>query len=313
MATIAPLRTGTKYFQLYTTAKHLAWDPAAVDLSRDRPQWETIRRDFARERYAEQILHLCSLFYAGEESVTQTLSPFLGAIARAGLGVDKELFLTAQLFEEAKHFELFARYFAEVFGEDGASVAARYLSGAPRAVLVDDLDAVANRLRREDDPAALRALLVEGVVHYMGVVEAMLARTGYAGSAEALAARGWLPGLQEGFRLVRRDEGRHVAFGIRFVAELTRDDPALRDTVHATFERHLPNVIGTVQSFASYEYPLVDLDRLQQFALDAFGQFMTAAGLLGDAAEEAGAIGDLQRELRDVELRDVDRVAPDAR
>jgi ribonucleoside-diphosphate reductase beta chain len=298
MATTAPLRTDTKYFQLYATAKRLAWDPAAVDLSRDRPQWEAIRRDFVRERYADQILHLCSLFFAGEESVTQTLSPFLGAIARAGLGVDKEVFLASQLFEEAKHFEFFARYFAEVFGEDGAAVAARYVTAAPRAVLVDDLDAVADRLRREDDPAALRPLLVEGVVHYMGVVEAMLARTGYAGSAEALAARGWLPGLQEGFRLVRRDEGRHVAFGIRFVAELTRGDPALRDVVHATFERHLPNVIGTVQSFAEYEHPLVDLERLQQFALDAFGQFMAAAGLADD--DDAG-VGDLGREVLDAD------------
>ena len=147
----------------------------------------------------------------------------------------------------------------------------------------------------EEDPAALRALHVEGVVHYMGVVEAMLARTGYAGSSEALAARGWLPGLQEGFRLVRRDEGRHVAFGITFVAELTRDDPALRDVVHATFERHLPNVLGTVQSFAVYEDPLVDLERLPQFARDAVGQFVAAAGLtpLEDVA------GDLGREIRD--------------
>ncbi|HET7456445.1 MAG TPA: ribonucleotide-diphosphate reductase subunit beta [Gemmatimonadaceae bacterium] len=294
MATTTPLRTDTKYFQLYATAKRLAWDPATVDLSRDRAQWRAIVRDHARERYAEQILHLCALFFAGEESVTRTLSPFLAAIARAGLGVDKEMFLTSQLFEEAKHFEFFARYFAEVFEEDGTAVAARHLGGAPGAVLVDDLDAVADRLRHEEDPAALRALLVEGVVHYMGVVEAMLARTGYAGSGEALAARGWLPGLQEGFRLVRRDEGRHVAFGINFVAELTRDDPALRDVVHATFERHLPNVLGTVQSFAVYEHPLVDLERLQQFSLDAFAQFVAAAGLT-----DGGGHDDLAREIGD--------------
>ena len=53
MATTTPLRTGTKYFQLYATAKRLAWDPAAVDLSRDRAQWRAIVRDHARERYAE--------------------------------------------------------------------------------------------------------------------------------------------------------------------------------------------------------------------------------------------------------------------
>lgn len=278
----------SRYFALYTNSKRLFWDPAAIDLSIDREHWAMIRREYGRERYAEQIHHLCSLFHAGEESVTRTLAPYCSAVARLGLGLDKEMFLASQLYEEARHFEFFARYFREVFREEGGE-AMRDVAPAPQAVLVDDLDAVAERLRREDDPERLREVFVEAVTHYMGIVEAMLARTGYVGAHDALAARGWLPGLQEGFRLIRRDEGRHVAFGITCVAELVAARPAHAAIVHATFERHLPNVLATVAAF-DYADPLVEVATLQDYALDAYRMFVGAAGLMGaDAPSEVDA------------------------
>lgn len=285
---MATQQTRTGYYRLYQNSKRLFWDPAAIDLTSDPDSWAAIRRDHGAERYDEQILRLCSLFYQGEESVTRTLSPFLSAVARLGLGLDKEMFLASQLYEEAKHFEFFSRYFAEVLQVDGAETA-RHMESAPQAVLVDDLEDVSARLRREDDPARLEQLLVEGVTHYMGVVEALLARTGYMGANDALAARGWLPGLQEGFRLIRRDEGRHVAFGIRCIGELVRRNPGHAAIVHATFERHLPNVLATVAGF-DYEHSLVDLARLTQFAVDAYGQFLSAAGLANDGGAGADAL-----------------------
>lgn len=271
------------YYTLWRKAKQLEWDPAAIDLSQDRAQWARIKADYPAERYAEQILRLTSLFYQGEESVTKTLAPFCSAVSRAGLGLDKELFLTSQLYEEAKHFEFFARYFAEVFEEDGA-ITTSYMTPAPQAVLVADLEEVTERLRREEDPARLKATFAEAVTHYMGVVEAMLARTGYVGAHDALATRGWLPGLQEGFRLIKRDEGRHVAFGMRCIAELTTEHPEYRAQVQATFERHLPNVLATVQEF-DYPHPLVDLDKLTAYALAQYERFTAAAGLGGEPSD----------------------------
>ena len=267
----------SKYFQLYTNSKRLAWDPAAVDLTRDAADWTVIRRDFATEDYARQLHQLCAFFLAGEESVTSTLAPLLGAVSRLRLGVDIECYLTSQIYEEAKHFEFFSRYFREVLGEESAALMLA-LTAAPQAVLIDDLDATTDRVRAETDPAKLRAALIEAVTHYMGVVEAMLARTGYVGAGDALAARNWLPGLQEGFRLIRRDEGRHVSFGIHFLREMTTAHPELVSVVQSTFERHLPNVLATVQAF-DYPYPIVDLDKLTQYALDAYMQFMSAVGL----------------------------------
>lgn len=278
---------GSPYFALWRKAKQLEWDPAAIDLSSDRAQWQAIAREHRDDRQAEQVLRLCSLFYQGEESVTKTLAPFCSAVARAGLGLDKELFLASQLYEEAKHFEFFARYFAEVFEEDGA-VSARFLTPAPQAVLVADLEEVTERLRREEDPARLTATFAEAVTHYMGVVEAMLARTGYVGAHDALATRGWLPGLQEGFRLIRRDEGRHVAFGMRCIAELTTAHPEYRALVAATFERHLPQVLATVAEF-DYPQPLVDIQKLGAYALAQYERFAAAAGL-GDAPADLDAL-----------------------
>lgn len=277
------------YFRLYSKAKQLHWDPADIDLSADREQWLRIQRDYAAERYAEQILRLTSLFYEGEESVTKTLSPFCSAVSRAGLGIDKELFLTTQLYEEAKHFDFFARYFAEVFQIDG-STTAQYITAAPRAVLISDLEEVTERLRREEDPARLKATFAEAITHYMGVVEAMLARTGYVGAHDALAARGWLPGLQEGYRLIKRDEGRHVAFGMRCIAELTTEHPEYRSIVQDVFERHLPNVLATVQEF-DYPQPLVDLDKLTAYALAQYERFAAAAGL-GDGKADIEVFDD---------------------
>ncbi len=271
------------YFDLYRKAKQLHWDPATIDLRADRDQWPVIQRDFAAERFPEQILRLTSLFYEGEESVTKTLAPFCSAVSRLGLGIDKELFLTTQLYEEAKHFEFFARYFAEVFAVDG-SITRQYLTPAPQAVLVSDLEEVTERLRREDDPERLRATFAEAITHYMGVVEAMLARTGYVGAHDALATRGWLPGLQEGYRLIRRDEGRHVAFGMRCIAELTTAHPELRPVVQDVFDRLLPNVLATVQEF-DYPTPLVDLDKLTAYALAQYARFASAAGLDGSGAD----------------------------
>jgi ribonucleoside-diphosphate reductase beta chain len=274
----------SKYFQLYTNSKRLAWDPASVDLSRDKADWAMIQRDYGTEQYATQIHQLCAFFHAGEESVTSTLAPLLGAATRLKLGVDIECYLTSQIYEEAKHFEFFSRYFHDVFGEEAVeSIAA--LTAAPQAVLVDDLDATTDRVRAETDPVALRRAMVEAVTHYMGVVEAMLARTGYVGASAALSDRGWLPGLQEGFRLIRRDEGRHVSFGIHFLREMTTAHPELVPVVQETFERHLPNVLGTLQAF-DYPHPIVDLSVLTQYAMDAYSQFMGAIGL-ADADDAA--------------------------
>ncbi len=269
-----------KYFELYTQSHRQAWDPLAIELAQDRRDWERIQQEHAVEAYGEQIHRLCSLFFEGEESVAKTLAPYLSAVERAGLGSDKALCLASQLYEEARHYVFFARYFADVLGDLDTK---RHLAPAPKSVLVDALTDISTRLRREEDPERLEVLLVEGAVRYMGIAEAMLARTGYRGAEEALLTRGWLPGLQQGFRLIRRDEGRHVSFGIHFLQEIVERQPSYGEVVQSTFHAALPDVLATVKQFDG-EHALVDLDSLLRYAVDAGRQFMTAAGLGDDEA-----------------------------
>ncbi len=51
------------------------WDPADIDLSRDRADWEQLTDD--EHDYA---IRLCAQFVAGEEAVTQDIQPFMSAM-----------------------------------------------------------------------------------------------------------------------------------------------------------------------------------------------------------------------------------------
>src|ERR1700689_4423440 len=77
------------------------WDPADIDFSRDREDWERLtgdERDYATRLWAE--------FIAGEEAVTGDIQPFIGAMRAEGRLGD-EMYLTQFAFEEAKHVQVF--------------------------------------------------------------------------------------------------------------------------------------------------------------------------------------------------------------
>ena len=77
------------------------WNPADIDFSRDRADWERLNedeRDFATR--------LCAQFIAGEEAVTEDIQPFMSAMREEGRLGD-EMYLTQFAFEEAKHTQVF--------------------------------------------------------------------------------------------------------------------------------------------------------------------------------------------------------------
>lgn len=77
------------------------WDPAGIDFSRDRADWESLT-----ERERDYATRLCAQFIAGEESVTQDIQPFISAMRAEGRLGD-EMYLTQFAFEEAKHTQVF--------------------------------------------------------------------------------------------------------------------------------------------------------------------------------------------------------------
>jgi len=77
------------------------WNPADIDFSRDRADWESLtdgERDIATR--------LCAEFIAGEEAVTEDIQPFMAAMRAEGRLGD-EMYLTQFAFEEAKHTQVF--------------------------------------------------------------------------------------------------------------------------------------------------------------------------------------------------------------
>ena len=70
--------------------------------------------------------------------------------------------------------------------------------------------------------------LVRGVTVYMVVIEGTLALTGARFLLRTIKDRGWLPGFQDGFTHVNRDESRHVGFGVKFLADAIKAGRALQ-------------------------------------------------------------------------------------
>ncbi len=201
-------------------------------MAEDRDHWEELTSG-----QREQLLKICSLFYEGEVSVADTLPWWLIAMPDP----DRRMFLASQVFEEVKHAEFFARYFREVLGEVDTAF---YLVAEYRGVLVDELrergQAIGRALLnsgREGNREEPERALVLGVAHYMGVIEGQMALTGYDYFDEMLGARGIFPRLLEGIRLIRADEGRHIAMGMDYLREKLTGRPDYAEPSATCFSR----------------------------------------------------------------------------
>ena len=246
MARSVPLREGFRStggglrdsfpLRLYDKAKRLGvWDPSDLDFRRDREQWLELPDD---ERGA--LTQIASLFLAGEEGVTLDLLPLVLTIAREGR-LEEELYLTTFLFEEGKHTQLFARFIDEVAG--APTDLERWHTPSYRTIFYDELPRSMNALLEDPSPAAQ----ARAAVTYNMVVEGVLAETGYQVYHDALVERDLLPGLRQGLGYVKRDEARHIAYGVYLLSRLVAADAALWDVVAARMEELLPLALGFVQ------------------------------------------------------------------
>src|SRR5271157_897045 len=195
------LRVDSYPMRLFEKAKRLGvWNPSDFDFSKDREDWEAM----SQER-REALLQLTAAFLGGEEAVTLDLLPLVLAIAREGR-LEEEMFLTTFLFEEAKHMDFFSRWIREV--TDGADLP------KPREASIRlfdvELPAAMNTLLDDPSPAAI----ARASVTYNMIVEGVLAETGYANYHQSLAVNELMPGLCAGLVNIKRDESRHIAYGV---------------------------------------------------------------------------------------------------
>lgn len=268
--------------------RHGVWNPSDLDFGRDRSDWlslEPMERDV--------LLRLTALFQGGEESVTLDLLPLIETVAAEGR-LEEELYLATFLFEEAKHVDLFRRFLDEV-AEDRSDLA-RYHGPAYRSLVYEELPAALARLRTDRSPIAV----AEASVTYNMIVEGVLAETGYHGYFTILERNELLPGMRRGVAHLRRDESRHIAFGVHLLSRLLAEHgETVWPAIQTRFEALLPLALGVVgEIFSSYSPMPFDLvpDDFLAFATAQFERRLTrleiARGGDGENPFSAPDLGD---------------------
>src|SRR5690349_20219465 len=203
MATVAMDRIS--YEDLYRRWEKGNWSAMELDFSEDRVEWHEKFSDLERRA----ALWNYSLFFHGEDSVTDNLSPYIDAAPRE----EQKYFLATQQVDEARHAIFFHRFFKEVIGV-GDSIAStlayteQFHNWGYRNVF-DRLDRMADELRRD------RSLpkFAQAITLYHLVVEGTHAQPGQHFIEDYFAKSGDLPGFSEGMVNVSRDEQRHIGFG----------------------------------------------------------------------------------------------------
>jgi ribonucleoside-diphosphate reductase beta chain len=226
---------------LYRRWERQQWAVSDLDLTKDMADWASLP---AGIRTVMQ--NTMTLFFIGEQAVTDTLAPVLHAASRE----DERIFLSTQIADEARHTVFFQRFFEEVLGVGGglhaalAAVAPRATEGF-RKIFEHQLRDAMDLVRREPDN---EKAWVEGVVTYHLIIEGYLAVTGQRSLLRTLRNAGLMPGFRAGFTAVARDESRHIGFGVLALRRRVSADPrmahVITDKVSVLLEPAVWTVVG---------------------------------------------------------------------
>lgn len=224
---------------LYHRWERQNWSTEDLDFSLDATQWKDLFEGFRIE-----LQRTFTLFFVGEQAVTDTLSP----LVHAAPDEPSRIFLSTQLVDEARHTVFFSRFFEDVVG----------ISGGLTPVLQDLRDRTVGGFREVFDRDLVQATeavrinptdygsWVEAITIYHLVVEGMLALTGQKYLLGFLRELQILPGFYAGFTAVARDESRHVNFGVRALMEAGLRDRSFLERIEATVFRLLEPACRTV-------------------------------------------------------------------
>jgi len=199
------------YVDLYRRWEENNWSAMGLDFSKDRAGWDSLT-DLQRK----SALWMYSMFFYGEDSVADNLSPYIDAAPSE----EQAYFLTTQQVDEARHAVHFHRFFKEVLGA-GDSVAETLESTLPQLGwgyrnVFERLDRMADELRAD------RSLpkFAQAITLYHMIVEGTLAQPGQHYIEDFFTKDGSMPGFSEGMRNVSRDEQRHIGFGVKTLSEI---------------------------------------------------------------------------------------------
>lgn len=216
-------------YSLYRTAiSHGTWDPVKIDLSEDKKHFAEL--DEQKKAY---LIHFCTGFWDAEENVALKFCPWIMAAPTT----HQQAYLSTQLVEEFKHTEFFEIYFREVL-EVGRETKVKN-------IVHESLDTRAKQLLDsiEKSPEEREMARVEGFVHYQGIIEGVQAMVGYEVFDAVWGQYGLLPGLKEAFTQIKRDEGRHVGFGLRMLKRFAEKKPQYAKRIRELYEEYLPAIL----------------------------------------------------------------------
>jgi len=258
------------YEDLYARWEKGNWRATELDFTQDRIDWREKFSDLERRA----ALWNYSMFFHGEDSVADNLSPYIDAAPLE----EQKYFLATQQVDEVRHavfFNRFLREVVEVGGSGappagngrgpaasakgaGAAINGRAANGAgagttgagvggtlaaTRAELTwgfrktfARLDRMGDELRRDRS----RPKLAAAITLYHLVIEASLAQPGQHFIESYLESRDVLPGFREGMRNVSFDEQRHIGFGVKLLSDLIAEDPRCVDAIVDILRKVLP-------------------------------------------------------------------------
>ena len=217
--------------QLFQKSKKLGiWNPSDIEFEKDREDWRSLN-----ETEQTVLLHLTSLFMAGEEAVTLDLLPLIRTVAMEGR-IEDEIYLSSFLWEEAKHTEFFSLFTRHVlpFQPD----LKQFHGPSYKKIFYDLLPSSLQKL--DDDPSSENQLRASFT--YNMLVEGTLAETGYVAYYQMLEENDLLPGMRKGIGLLKKDESRHIAFGLYFLQRILTENPHLQNIL----EDEMPDAIEDV-------------------------------------------------------------------
>jgi ribonucleoside-diphosphate reductase beta chain len=230
------------YKELYLLWERQQWATQELDFTQDRIDWH--ERIPPEERF--QRMYGLSGFFIGEQRVTDELGP----IMRACPLEEQRIFLSTQIADEARHVRFFDRFYGEVDVYEGTDGLAERLARTEEHLnesfgkLFDELlHQRVDRLAAEPEDAEA---LVEAITLYHMIIEGALALTGQHFIIEYNTEQNTLPAFVEGFNKVARDEHRHIAFGVRFLTEMAREDERYRQAIQRTMAEALPVADGVL-------------------------------------------------------------------
>jgi len=211
-------------WRLWEKSKKLFWDPADIDFAQDAIDW----REMTDE---ERTLVAMSArgFMVGEEAVTLDIVPLLRCMSDQGR-LEDTMYLSMFAMEEAKHTEMFRRWFDAV-GMDPASLddLVREQQEALRGRRTGVFDGVLTRVMRRLDTDQSPQAILDASIIYNQLVEGVLAIAGYLRWEQTFRRLGKLPGLEAGLKLTQRDERRHIAYGTYLARRILAENPELWD------------------------------------------------------------------------------------